>query len=128
MSLMRIVVVEDHPVLCEAIVTALAEVDDFDVVGVCDEGATAVSLVLGERPDVVVMDVRLRGLDGIEATRRIVNEWPQVRIVVHTAAEDVQPRLGREPGVASVVEKSVDPDHLIEAIWRVLGRDTRDSG
>ena len=114
---MRVVVVEDHRLLRECLVRLLSETEDVTVVGSCADGETAVDVVLRERPDVVVMDVRLPGVDGIEATRRILRAWPQARVLVHTSDPHAdQARAAISTGAAGVVGKSGHSDRLVHAL------------
>ncbi len=103
----------------EALVRALSDHADMRVVGSCPDGESAIELVLRERPDVVVMDLRLPGMDGIEATRHILLAWPQARVLVHTSdpgGARVREALGS--GAAGVVAKSTDVDQLADAVRR----------
>lgn len=89
--------------------------------GSCSDGETAIDAVLRERPDVVVMDVRLPGVDGIEATRRILRVWPQVRVLVHTSDPQAeQVRAAITTGPVGVVGKSTDSEKLVPVLRRVI--------
>lgn len=116
---MRVVLVEDHRGLRESMVEFLSHIEGVTVVGSCADGETAVEVVLRLRPDVVVMDVRLPGVDGIEATRRILRAWPQARVLVHTSdPQAAQARAAITTGAVGVVSKSGDGDRLVRAMLR----------
>jgi DNA-binding NarL/FixJ family response regulator len=68
----RVLIVDDHPVFRDGVASSLARVEDFTVVGVAASGEEAVELAAAERPDVVLMDLNLPGISGVEATRRVL--------------------------------------------------------
>jgi DNA-binding NarL/FixJ family response regulator len=106
----------------EILVQSLSEVEDMTVVGSCADGETAIELVLRERPDVVVMDLRLPGVDGLEATRRILEAWPPARVLVHTTdTRPAQVTAAISSGAAAVVPKSTDADDLVRTLRRLAG-------
>src|SRR4029450_11739901 len=84
---LRIVVADDHPVYRDGLAMLLGSVPGLTVVGTAADGEAAVALALEEQPDVVVMDVQMPLLDGIEATRRVTSESPSVGAVVLTMTE-----------------------------------------
>jgi len=84
----RVVLADDHPVYLEGLAGLLAAVDGIDVVGTAADGAEAVARIDELVPDVVVMDVRMPVLDGIAATRRVVDAHPGVGVVVLTMSEE----------------------------------------
>jgi len=86
-ALQRIVVVDDHPLYRDGIVGALAAIDGCEVVGTASDGEEAISVVESAAPDVVLMDVAMPGLNGVEATRRIVAAHPDVAVVMLTMLE-----------------------------------------
>jgi DNA-binding NarL/FixJ family response regulator len=88
MAPIRILVADDHQVVREGTRRMLDREPDLDVVGEAADGIEAVALVGTLRPDIVVMDVRMPGLNGIEATKQIKTAYPQVRILVFTAHND----------------------------------------
>jgi DNA-binding NarL/FixJ family response regulator len=115
--MIRVVVVDDHATLRAAVVALLSEQQDIVVVGICDRGSSAIETVLCERPDVVLLDLRLGGLDGVEVTRRIIRTWPQARIVVYTAAASShQAAAAVASGAVGVVVKSMQTDQLLDVI------------
>jgi NarL family two-component system response regulator LiaR len=118
--MVSVVVVEDHGWLREALVHALSDTAGLEVVGSCEDGATAVELVLRARPDVVIMDLRLPTLDGAEATTRILEVWPQARILIHTSAADSsRAKAAMMNGAVATVGKAVSLEPLIRAIYDV---------
>ena len=82
MKSIRVLIVDDHEIVREGLQTLLAEEPDFEVVGTTGDGAAAVDLAQATKPDVIVMDLVMPGLDGIEATRRIVSKDPAARVLV----------------------------------------------
>ncbi|HWC69226.1 MAG TPA: response regulator transcription factor, partial [Acidimicrobiales bacterium] len=84
----RLVVADDHPVYRDGLARLLAGTDGLEVVGVARTGREAVSLVHDLQPDVVVMDLRMPDLDGVEATRRITTTSPHVAVLVLTMFDD----------------------------------------
>jgi len=84
----RVLLADDHPVYRDGLAALLASVDGLEVVGTAEDGLSAVALATELQPDVVVMDVQMPGLDGIEATRRVTAASPHIGVVVLTMAEE----------------------------------------
>ncbi|WP_432928709.1 response regulator [Microbispora sp. CA-135349] len=85
---MRVLVVDDQQLMREGLVALLGLVDHVEVVGDAGDGEQALSLVAELRPDVVLMDLRMPVMDGVEATRRITRQYPEVAVVVLTTYDD----------------------------------------
>jgi DNA-binding NarL/FixJ family response regulator len=85
---LRIAIADDHPLVRSGLRALLMAVEDLEVVGEAATGEEAVALAASLHPDVIVMDLRMPGINGIEATRRIVQANPQIRILVVTLFED----------------------------------------
>ena len=83
-----VVVVDDHSMVRQGLTTLLAVLDGFEVVGEAAEGTEALALVAELEPDLVVMDLNMPGLDGIEATRRITTDHPGTAVLVLTMFDD----------------------------------------
>jgi DNA-binding NarL/FixJ family response regulator len=78
----RVVIADDHPIYREGLARLLGDIGGFEIVGLAGDGEQAVSLAVEAEPDVVVMDLRMPVLDGIEATRRITTGNPDIGVVV----------------------------------------------
>ncbi len=85
---LRVVLADDHPVYRDGLARLLTEIGGFDVVATASDGKQAVELAESLRPDVIVMDIRMPELDGIEATRKIIADNPDIGIVVLTMFDD----------------------------------------
>jgi DNA-binding NarL/FixJ family response regulator len=110
----RVLLVDDHRVLREGLRKILEGTAGVEVVGEADDGRAALLAVVETRPDVVVMDVGMKGMNGIEATQRLRKEHPAVRVVAlstHTDQRYVQ-NMVRAGAVAYVLKESASDDLL----------------
>ena len=114
---LRLVLADDHRIIRQALAAALSQEPDFEIVGEAEDGRTAVSLARDLRPDVVVMDVSMPRLDGIEATRRIVGRVPGVQVVALSMHDEASKnRAMLEAGAVAYVTKSAPVRELIRAV------------
>lgn len=116
----RIFITDDHPIVRRGIADLLETEPELQVVGEAKNGMEAVSAVQELKPDIVLMDLVMPEMDGIEATRRIKSQDPQVRILVLTsfATEDkVFPAI--KAGALGYLIKDTGPDELVDAIQSV---------
>ncbi len=119
-SRVRILIVDDHEVVRIGLRSLLERVPQFAVVGEADSGARAVELVNALRPDVVVMDIRMPQLNGVEACRIIKERHPQVKVIMLTSYPDDEMVFGAVmAGASGYVLKQVGSTELIEAIRTV---------
>ncbi|WP_122261950.1 response regulator [Ornithinimicrobium cerasi] len=117
---LRILLVDDQPLLLQGFAMILSVEDDLEVVGQAPDGARAVAAVAELRPDVVLMDVQMPVLDGIEATRRIIAAHPEVRVVILTTFDrDDYLFDALEAGASGFLLKNADPDDLVDAVRAV---------
>ncbi len=117
---LRIVVADDHPVYRDGLALLLGSVAGLEVVGTAADGAEAVAVVREQLPDVVVMDVQMPVLDGIEATRRIAAEVPSVGVVVLTMSEDDGTVFAAvRAGARGYLLKGADQEEVVRAITTV---------
>jgi DNA-binding NarL/FixJ family response regulator len=113
----RILVADDHEIVREGLCTLFSEETDLLVVGEAKNGEEAVRLALALSPDVVLMDLMMPGLDGIEATRRILAQAPAARILVLTSfAEEPHVRRAIAAGAHGFLLKDVLKEELLRAI------------
>lgn len=113
----RILLADDHTVLREATAELIDNQPDMAVVAQAGTGEETISLAKENQPDVVIMDIAMPRVDGVEATRRIKAECPDVKVVVLSAHQDVDHVLTLlEEGATSYLPKTVDLNELLGAI------------
>jgi DNA-binding NarL/FixJ family response regulator len=120
----RVLLVDDEPLLRMAFTMVLEAQPDMRAVGEAGDGAEAVRLARQLNPDVVLMDVRMPGTDGIEATSRIVRDCPLARVLILTTFDlDEYAFAGLKAGASGFLLKNAQPDELLAAIRRVAAGD-----
>ncbi|MDP9245947.1 MAG: response regulator transcription factor [Chloroflexota bacterium] len=116
----RVLLVDDHELVRQGIAAMLAKADDLTIVGEARTGREAVEYARRELPDVILMDVRMPDMDGLEATKKIKEERPRTAVVMLTMHEN--PAYLREAvraGAAGYLLKDVSREELIDAIRQV---------
>jgi DNA-binding NarL/FixJ family response regulator len=117
---LRIVVADDHTVVQEGLRALLSAVDGYELVGVAGTGNEAVRAAVTLRPDVVVMDIQMPGMTGIEATREIARVAPEVAVLMLTMFEDDDSVFAAmRAGALGYVLKGAPPADMIRAITSV---------
>jgi DNA-binding NarL/FixJ family response regulator len=117
---LRVIVVDDHPMYRDGLRMTLAATRDFESVGEARDAESALDLVAEHHPDMVLMDLRLPGMSGIEATRRIVAADPGVRVVVVSMLEDDDSIFAAmRAGARGYLLKGADRDELLAALRAV---------
>ncbi len=124
MSAIRVLLVDDQPLLRMGFTLVLQDEHDLDVVGEASDGAEAVAQVAALRPDVVLMDVRMPGTNGIEATRQIVASGADARVLILTTFDlDEYAFAALREGASGFLLKDARPGDLIAAIRSVASGD-----
>jgi len=118
----RVLLVEDNQVFSEALELLLGLQEDIEVVGAVGEGQKAVEAVLELVPDVIVMDYRLPGIDGVQATRAVRAAAPGVAVVCLTASANLREVDALyEAGAVACLSKDQELDEIVAAIRRAVG-------
>lgn len=113
--------VDDHPVVRRGLAALLGTLEDFEVVGEAADGESAVREAQLTKPDVVLMDVRMPGMDGVEATRRIRKAVPEVAVLVLTMYnEDATVFTAMQAGAQGYLLKGAEQDEITDAIRAVV--------
>ncbi|MBI4212934.1 MAG: response regulator transcription factor [Chloroflexi bacterium] len=117
---MRVLIVEDHAIVRQGVRLLLDGQPDLDVVGEADEGGKALALIAQKSPDVVLMDLAMPGVNGLEATGEIKRSWPHVQVIALTVHDNDEYFFQMiTAGAAGYVLKGADPSELLEAIRTV---------
>ncbi len=120
----RVLLVDDQSMLRMGFRMVLGAEDDIEVVGEAGDGAAGVSMTRALQPDVVLMDVRMPGVDGIEATRRIIAEAPGARVIILTTFDlDEYAFAALRAGASGFLLKDARPAELVAAIRSVAAGD-----
>ncbi|MGD1053418.1 MAG: response regulator transcription factor [Candidatus Dormibacteria bacterium] len=122
--MIRVLIADDQTVVREGLATLLAATDGVEVVGGARDGEEAVSMAALRRPDVVLMDLRMPRCDGVEATRRLTAEQPEVRVVVLTTyADDSSVFAALQAGARGYLTKDAGAAEIAQAIRTVHAGD-----
>jgi DNA-binding NarL/FixJ family response regulator len=117
----RILVADDHPVVRGGLVALLRTIADFDVVGEASDGEAAVREAQLTHPDIVLMDVRMPGLDGVEATRRIRAAVPGTRVLILTMYDDdATVFTAMQAGAQGYLLKEAEQEEIVRAVHGVM--------
>jgi len=109
-----VLIVDDHPVFRQGLRDMLRNESDLTVVGECADGSEALQTIASSNPDVVLMDVNLPGMNGLQVTRQLKAERSKVLVIMLTAYDD------SEQAVHAFCPKDVQPQRLVEVIRHVL--------
>ncbi|GAA2858263.1 response regulator transcription factor [Streptosporangium fragile] len=115
-----VALVDDEAMVRVGLRMVLSVEPDIEVVGEASDGAEALGLVARTRPDVVLIDVRMPHMDGLEASRRLVRDHPDSKVIVLTTFdEDAYVAAALRAGVSGFLLKVAPPEHLVEAVRTV---------
>jgi DNA-binding NarL/FixJ family response regulator len=119
---LRILIAEDHPLFRKGMISLLSSVPEFEVVGEAVTGEEAMVRAADLQPDVILMDLQMPEVNGIEATRRILQESPNIRILVVTLFEDDDSVfMALRAGARGYVLKDADEEEMVRSI-RAVGK------
>ena len=119
----KVLIADDHRLFADALAAILATDDRFEVVGQAHDGEKAVELATAEKPDVVLMDIQMPKLDGVEAAKRIKKKRRSAQVLMLTGSNssaDVD--RAREAGVAGYVTKDRIASELLDSIVQASGK------
>jgi len=115
--LIKVLVVDDHELVRSGITRMLVDDPDIEVLGQASSGEDAIEFVRRDRPDIVLMDIRMPGIGGLEATRRILRIDDSIRVIVVTAcADDPYPARVMQSGATAYITKGADIQEMVRAI------------
>jgi len=114
-------VVDDHDLIRMGVCRLLADVPNLTVAGQASSGEDAISMVRDLVPDIVFMDIRMPGIGGLEATRRILSQHPEIKVIVISAFNDeVYPVTLLKAGASGYITKNADTEEIKTAVQTVL--------
>ncbi|MBT2679780.1 response regulator transcription factor [Bacillus sp. ISL-35] len=115
--MIKVVFVDDHEMVRIGVSSYLSAQPDIEVIGEADNGKSGVEMALELRPDIILMDLVMKEMDGIEATRQIIEQWPEAKIIIVTSFlddEKVYPAL--EAGATSYMLKTSKASEIANAV------------
>jgi DNA-binding NarL/FixJ family response regulator len=119
---LKVLIADDHPLVLMGIRRTLEASEDIEIVGEAHSGAEVLALVERRRPDVVLLDLRMPGVEGVECISQITGSWPDVKVVVLSVCDDgpsVQSALAA--GASAYVVKSVKPIDIASVLRQAGG-------
>jgi DNA-binding NarL/FixJ family response regulator len=118
-------IVDDHEVVREGLRLSLSRAPHIRVIGEASDGISAVELAMRRKPDVVIMDVRMPGMDGLEATKELMKRMPDGKVLIFTAySERSLLSRGLESGAKGYILKEAPHETLVRALEKVAVGDT----
>ncbi|WP_374439799.1 response regulator transcription factor GacA [Pseudomonas panipatensis] len=119
--MIKVLVVDDHDLVRTGITRMLADIDGLQVVGQADSGENALKQARELQPDVVLMDVKMPGIGGLEATRKLLRSQPDIRVLAVTACEeDPFPTWLMQAGASGYLTKGAGLEEMVRAIRQVF--------
>ena len=116
-ALIKVMIVDDHPIVRSGLGSMLRAFDDLELVGVASSGEIALARCQESTPDVILMDMVMPGMDGLETTRAVLDQYPSVKIIMLTSfTKDNMVQDALQAGATSYILKDSSIDQLAEAI------------
>ncbi|MEK5254074.1 response regulator transcription factor [Paenibacillus sp. FSL F4-0125] len=124
MSRYRVLVVDDHAHAREAMCEILSMDDSFEVIGVVESGAEAIAFTAQWMPDLILIDIQMPVMDGLETTRRIKQEYPYVKIVIVTVSDEISHLLeALKQGAQGYLLKNLAPSTWIQYLQAIVNEE-----
>ncbi|MCO5230373.1 MAG: response regulator transcription factor [Chitinophagales bacterium] len=116
----KLFVVDDHPIFIDGIVGLLKDIPEFEIIGTANNGQEFLDKIKNAQPDIVLMDINMPIMDGIEATHELKNRYPKVKVIALTMFNDIRfIKEMLEIGAKGYVLKNINKDELTKAIHTV---------
>lgn len=125
MERIKILLVDDHAIMRQGLVSLLGTCPELEIIGDVGDGESGIRIALERRPDVIVMDLMMPGTNGTQATERLLESWPEAKVLILTTfgtADDLAHALAA--GVRGAILKSADWEELRKAIGTVASGDS----
>lgn len=120
MSKIRLMIVDDHPMIREGLVVMLSSCEDIKIIGTCEDGDRANQIVRISNPDVILMDIKIGAINGIDVAKQIIAQCPRTKIIFLAVIEDTKfMRQALQAGADGYILKHVSSEKLIDYIKRV---------
>lgn len=114
---MKLLIVDDDPLVCQSLQLLLGKEEDLEVSNIAANGQEAIELCLKEQPDVILMDIQMPIMNGIESTKRIKEQWPHVQIMMLTTFQDERNiRLALKAGAEGYLIKTASIENMAQQI------------
>ncbi|RXZ76669.1 DNA-binding response regulator [Paenibacillaceae bacterium] len=118
---MKILIVDDDPLVCQSLQLLLSREADMEVIGTAHDGAAAIARCKAQLPDIVLMDIRMPGMDGIQATRQIKQTWPEAAVMMLTTFQDeLSIRQAIMAGAAGYLLKSTKVSSMAQQLRTLM--------
>ncbi len=114
---MKLIIVDDDPLVCQSLQLLLSKEEDMDVTGVASDGQEAIELCTAQQPDVVLMDIQMPVMGGIESTKMMKKKYPSIHIIMLTTFQDERNiRLALQAGAEGYLLKSTQISNMADQI------------
>lgn len=119
---LKVLIADDHPLMVAGVRRALERGTDIEVVGAAHSGAEVMHMIERRRPTIVLLDLRMPGVQGVECIEKIRDRWPDVKVVVLSACDD-RPSIDTalRAGASAYIVKSVDPSDIAAVLRQAAG-------
>lgn len=125
MNIYTIIIADDHSIFLKGLALMLNEVSEFKVIGEASNGEELIQLLQSSKPDVVITDIKMPGMNGIEATKKSLEIYPDLNIIALTMfSEQVYLNMMAEAGAKGFIQKNISREELVDAVKTVCAGNT----